>query len=384
MTASPARMKRVVILQDLLMPYRLRFLDLLKERLENEGIRLELIYDAEVSLPNMGELCPWGIPIRSKRLGKLTWQPVYNRCRGCDLLIVPQQVRYPAPILLQLSRGLGSRKHAFWGHGKNLKADSSQAANEWLKRTLSMRVDWWFAYNDFSARLVSGMGYPEDRITSVMNAIDTGGIRQRREQLTPEEVVAARSELGIESGNVAVYTGSLRDFKRPEFLIASSEEIRELVPDFHMIVIGDGPDTPMMAEAAARWPWFHYLGRKTDMEKVPYWAISKLLLMPGGVGLVVLDSFVLGIPMITTENRFHGPEIDYLKDGINGLMVRPGDDTAHYAAEVAGLLRDDSRRDAMAAAALADRDLYSSEDMCRRFTEGVLAALEAPRHRLFF
>ncbi|MEP3214061.1 MAG: glycosyltransferase [Luteolibacter sp.] len=377
-------MKRVVILQDLLMPYRLRFLTLLKERLEGEGIQLELIYDAGVSLPNMGELCPWGIPIRSKRLGKLTWQPVFNRCRGCDLLIVPQQVRYPTPILLQFTRFLGSRKHALWGHGKNLKAESSQAVSEWLKRTLSTRVDWWFAYNDFSARLVSGMGYPKERTTSVMNAIDTAGIRKRSEEITPDEIDAARSELGIKSNNVAVYTGSLRDFKRPEFLIASCGKIRELVPDFHMIVIGDGPDTPMIEKAAARWPWFHYLGRKTDMEKVPYWALSKLLLMPGGVGLVVLDSFALGIPMVTAENRFHGPEIDYLNDGINGLMVKPGDDAAHYAAEVAGLLQDDKRRNAMAAAALADRDIYSSEDMCRRFTEGVLAALEAPRHRLFF
>ena len=129
-------MKRVVILQDLLMPYRLRFLDLLKERLGNEGIQLDLIYDADASLPNMGELCPWGIPIRSKRLGKLTWQPVFKRCHGSHLLIVPQQVRYPAPILLQLTRGFGSRKHAFWGHGKNLKAETNQAVNEWFKRAL--------------------------------------------------------------------------------------------------------------------------------------------------------------------------------------------------------------------------------------------------------
>jgi glycosyltransferase involved in cell wall biosynthesis len=190
--------------------------------------------------------------------------------------------------------------------------------------------------------------------------------------------------LGIRGDNVAVYTGSLRDLKRPAFLVAACGKIRELIPDFEMIVIGDGPDAPMIEAAAARWPWFHYVGRKNDMEKVPYWALSKLLLMPGGVGLVVLDSFALGIPMVTTENRFHGPEIDYLDDGVNGLIVKPGDDPAHYAAEVAELLRDDKRRDAMAAAALADHDIYSSEDMCRRFSEGVLAALEAPRHRVFF
>lgn len=376
-------MPKVVILQDLLMPYRLRFLELLRESLKSEGVDLELIYDADASLPTMEALCPWGTRIRSKRIGILTWQPVLRKCGGCDLLIVPQQVRYPMPILLQIARGLCSRKHAFWGHGRNLKADKSHAASERFKRTLSTRVDWWFAYNDFSARLVAGLGYPEERITSVMNAIDMTALRHRRDELAPDEVEGARQELGITSGNVAVYTGSLRDFKRPEFLIAACGKIRERVPDFEMIVIGYGIDEHHMRAAAARWPWFHFLGRKTDREKVPYCALAKLLLMPGGVGLVVLDSFALGIPMVTTENRFHGPEIDYLKDGVNGLMVKPGDNPDLYADEVTALLRDDTRREAMAAAALAGRDRYSSEDMSRRFAEGVMQALEAPRYRVW-
>jgi exopolysaccharide biosynthesis WecB/TagA/CpsF family protein len=35
------------------------------------------------------------------------------------------------------------------------------------------KVDWWFAYNDLSAGIVRSLGYPEERITSVQNAIDT-------------------------------------------------------------------------------------------------------------------------------------------------------------------------------------------------------------------
>jgi glycosyltransferase involved in cell wall biosynthesis len=372
-------MSRVVILQDLLMPYRIRFLDLLRQELGATGITLELFYDADASLAQMPELCPWGHPIRSKRLGKLTWQPILQRCWNCDLLIVPQQVRYPAPILLQLTRATSPRKHAFWGHGKNLKAESGQAASESLKRWLSTRVDWWFAYNDLSARLVRQMGYPEHRITSVMNAIDVHGISSHLESLTPAEIGQARAELGIQSENVAIYTGSLRDFKRTSFLIDACQHIRTRLPDFEMIVIGDGPEQFMVEQAAARWPWFHYLGRKNDREKVPYWALSRLLLMPGGVGLVVQDSFAFGVPMVTTENRFHGPEIDYLQDDVNGIMVRPGDDPAHYAAAVVELMQNETRRKQLAAAARADRDRYSSEDMCTRFSTGVRQALETPR-----
>ncbi len=374
----------VTIIQERLLDYRASFFEQLRETLAKEDVDLSLVYAPDVSDEKIQTEMDWATPLRSRRAGSITWQPLLRRYWSTDLAIVPQQVRYPASILLQYLRGFSTRKHAFWGHGSSDKPVFAHSLAQAWKRAFSTRADWWFAYNDLAASRVEALGYPASRITSVRNSIDTTALRQRLESLTSGEIERARAELGLTGNNVAVYTGSLRDFKRPEFLVATCEKIRELMPDFEMIVIGDGPDAGMMTEAAARWPWFHYLGRKNDMEKVPYWALSKLLLMPGGVGLVVLDSFALGIPMVTTENRFHGPEIDYLKDGINGLMVKPGDDAAHYAAEVAGLMRDDKRREAMAAAALADRDIYSSEDMCRRFTEGVLAALEAPRHRLFF
>ena len=374
--------RRVTIIQERLPDYRILFFQKLRNRLKQHQIELELLYSPDISDDLAMSELSWATSIHSRRVRSLTWQPVLRRCWYSDLVIVPQLTRYPASILLQFLRGLTARKHAFWGHGSNSKPSSVLRLAEALKRTISVRADWWFAYNDLAARVVAGLGYPENRITSVMNAIDTSGIRQRREQLSAAEIEAARRELGIMSRNVAIFTGSLRDFKRPEFLVAACEKIREQVPDFEMIVIGDGEYAEIMVDAVARWSWFHYLGRKNDMDKVPYWALSKLSLMPGGVGLVALDSLALGVPMVTTANRFHGPEIDYLKDGINGVMVQAGDDPACYAAEVVALLRDDERCAAMAANALADCDLYSCEDMCQRFTDGILSVLAAPRYRL--
>jgi glycosyltransferase involved in cell wall biosynthesis len=376
--------RQVTIVQERLLDYRTSFFEHLRNRLAKDSVELSLVYAPDVSDDAVRASLPWATPLTSLRVGSITWQPILKRYGSSDLVIVPQQVRYPASVILQFLRGFSARRHAFWGHGSSDKPVFAHSLAQAWKRTMSTRVDWWFAYNDLAARRVAHLGYPSDRITSVMNSIDTTSIRQRRDELTFDEVEAARLELGITSKNLAIYTGSLRDFKRPEFLVTACGMIRELVPDFEMIVIGDGPDTPMIEAAAARWSWFHYVGRKNDMEKVPYWALSKLLLMPGGVGLVILDSFALGIPMVTTENRLHGPEVDYLRDGVNGLMVKPGDDPAHYADEVAALLRDDKRRKSMAAAALADRDRYSTEDMSQRFATGILEALEAPRYRVFF
>jgi glycosyltransferase involved in cell wall biosynthesis len=286
-------------------------------------------------------------------------------------------------LLLRSKLG-GKFRTAFWGHGRNLRPSENQKTTEWFKTKFSTHVDWWFAYNDFSANIVRDLGYPNERITNVRNSIDTTTLMSAHDSVKPAALESLRVAMGITSTNVAVYTGGLTEQKRIGFLLESAVLVRRLVPDFHLIILGDGPLSEEVGAIASTHDWIHYEGAKHDTEKVPYWALSKLLLMPGGVGLVVLDSFALGIPMVTTENRFHGPEIEYLKDGVNGLMVKPGDDPEHYAAEVAALLRDDARREAMAAAALVERDRYSSEDMAQRFATGIMQALDAPRYRVFF
>ncbi len=65
---------------------------------------------------------------------------------------------------------LGVKKLAFWGHGKNLQARGERRISEFVKRLVSRRVHWWFAYNNLSAEIVKKTGFPEDRITVAQNA----------------------------------------------------------------------------------------------------------------------------------------------------------------------------------------------------------------------
>jgi glycosyltransferase involved in cell wall biosynthesis len=240
-------------------------------------------------------------------------------------------------------------------------------------------VHWWFAYNDLSVGVVRDLGYPDDRITSVGNAIDTRALVERRTFIAVEELASIRSKLGLQSDHVAVYTGGLYANKRLGFLLDAAERIRKHVTDFELIVIGDGPDLRIVTEAAARNPWIHDVGPKNDRDKVPYWALSKLLLMPGGVGLVVLDSFALGVPMVTTDTHLHGPEIDYLKDGVNGLLIECGESVETYADGVVALLRDESRLERLRQGALASAAEYTIEQMASNFADGVMRALATPR-----
>jgi glycosyltransferase involved in cell wall biosynthesis len=200
-----------------------------------------------------------------------------------------------------------------------------------------------------------------------------------KDAIAPNELENLKRQLGILSDNIAVYTGGLYSLKRIPFLIESAVRIRKLLPDFHLLVIGDGPERPLVTAAARDCPWIHDLGPKNDTEKVPYWAISKLLLMPGGVGLVVLDSFALGVPMVTTDTHLHGPEIEYLASGVNGLLVPCGDDLGVYAESVVVLLKDEARLAAMREAAIEAAGRHTIEQMAANFADGVMKALALPR-----
>ena len=82
--------------------------------------------------------------------------------------------------------------------------------------------------------------------------------------------------------------------------------------------------------------------------------------------------------MITTAVSTHGPEIAYLRNGINGMIVANGSSVSDYAKEVVRLLTDTVCHKEMKEHAQADGSRYSVEAMSERFSAGVMAALEAP------
>ena len=372
-------MLNVLIIQEHLPEFRVPFYERLRAVLMANNINLQLVY-----APNQRNTFLRGTLDRATAVpihwfGLLAWQPVLDRARKADLVIVQQESKYAVNPLLQVLAKCGGTPVAYWGHGQNFQLPLGKGLTSSLKNFLATKVHWWFAYNDLSAAVVRGLGYPENRITSVGNAIDTTGLIERKKSITRQEIVSVHVELGLNSENLAVYTGGIYSNKRIKFLLASAILIRAAIPDFELIVIGDGPERNRISAAASRYPWIHDVGPKSDHAKVPYWALAKLLLMPGGVGLVILDSFALGVPLVTTDSALHGPEIDYLKNHINGLMVPCGNSHEIYATAVADLLMDTTRLEGLRAGGLASSAEHTIEKMSANFAAGVILALDQPQ-----
>lgn len=375
---------QVAVVYRSLPQYRRRFYELVREGLGARGVEFKLIYgdsdaadDAKMDRIDL----PWAtrIPNRILRLGSrfVYWQPCLRELRRADLVIVEQASKLLLNYVLLAQQALGRTRLAFWGHGKNFQGHTASALGERLKRMMSRRVWWWFAYNDASTEVVRELGFAPERITNVQNAIDTRGLVEARGRLAPAALDAVRRELGITGEHVCIFAGSIYAEKRIDYLLEACSLVRDQLPGFELIVIGAGSEQGKFVEAAARHPWIHYLGPKFDDAKVPYFAISKLLLMPGLVGLAVLDAFALETPLVTTSVDFHSPEIDYLEDGVNGVVVSPPDDPRLYARAVVELLRDEPRRQRLVEACRESRTRYTVENMAARFTSGILNALDA-------
>ena len=366
----------VLIIQENLPHYRVSFFDQLRKDLSAHGVSLELIFSPKTRDSLLPGYLPWATSVPIHWLGPLGWQNVFPYLKDVSLVIAPQEAKYAVIPLLMILRRWGGWKFAFWGHGKNFQSFRPNSLSERWKRFLSRRADWWFAYNNLSARIVRDLGFPATKTTVVMNSIDTRLIINARKDLSLLQLSTIRKDLGIRSENIAIYTGGLYSQKRIPFLIEACRQVRILIPDFEMIIIGKGPDENLVREAVKSDPWFHYVGPKDNLEKIPYWGLSKICLMPGLVGLVVLDSFAFGVPMITTDYPYHSPEIDYLVHNKNGVVVDAWQDCKTYAYQVARLLTDEHRRSLLAQEGQAALKLFSVEQMAKNFSKGVLCCLE--------
>ena len=59
---------------------------------------------------------------------------------------------------------------------------------------------------------------------------------------------------------------------------------------------------------------------------IPYFQNSDIFVYPGGIGLSLVHAYSFGLPVITTDNMdVHGPEIELLKQGVNGDFFTDND-----------------------------------------------------------
>ncbi len=187
-----------------------------------------------------------------------------------------------------------------------------------------------------------GWGLPPERVTVVPNpAPEIAGLAGRDE---------AREELGVD-GSVLAFAGRLT---RQKALDGAIEVVARL-PDVTLLVLGDGPEREPLRQlavdrgVAGR---IRFLGGGTRDDVLRLFRAADAAILPSSwenFPHTVVEALAVGTPVVATAV---GGVPEIVVDGVNGLLVPPGDLEALTGA-IDRVMRDRALRERLAAAAAA-------------------------------
>jgi glycosyltransferase involved in cell wall biosynthesis len=240
-----------------------------------------------------------------------------------------------AILATAIGRAFGRRvvlKAVGWWELERGVLDPARRDRAWVRLALGVlrRASVWIAVSGALARAIAAAGIEPARIRHVPNGVDT-------RRFAPGDRRAARAALGLDAAAPrAVFAGRLEPVKALPTLLRAWRAVVDEVPDATLDLVGAGTLEAELRAERSRLGLddrvvFH--GRQPDV--VPYLRAADVFVLPSsveGLSNTLLEAMAVGRPVVAT--RVSGTE-DMVDDGVNGLLVPPGD----AAALAGGLLK---------------------------------------------
>ncbi len=283
-----------------------------------------------------------------------------------DIIILEHAMRTFLIFLYLRFRGF---QVALWGHGLNYTGRESVIANR-LKRWMARKAFYYFVYTQGGKQKLLHQGLDPLRIHIMNNTISNPFLEPNKgsrmsQEINKEEFIR-KHKLG--NKKVLIFIGGIDSSKRLDFLLQAFSEISALDSLATLLIFGDGPDRLKLQRmnSSSR---VLFLGAANTETKRLLAEIAVCILMPGRVGLIAVDSFQMGLPIITPAYKFHAPEFEYLIDGKNSLI---SEDHVHsYVRVVTNYLRDSELQKLLKYGALESEQRYRLFDMQESFIHKV-------------
>lgn len=151
----------------------------------------------------------------------------------------------------------------------------------------------------------------------------------------------------------------LKGFSR---LIAMFDGLKERLPDWDLVLVGDGEDRDLLQAQVAKAKLVdrvYFPGWVADMETA--FRSADLFVFPStseGFALVLAEAMACGLPCLSYDCKVGPAEI--IRDGVDGVLVPVGDEAA-FAAAMLRLAEDEAERTRLAAACPAILSRLSEE-----------------------
>ncbi len=314
---------QVNIFQNRIPEYRVPFFLELIRASRNLNIAID-IYISSKPYQNRGDEAAQLVPhkvikTRSLRIKKLNFDIFVPKLKifDADLYIVEFGIRN----LLQIFclKFLGRGHLAFWGHGEE-KGRNFSKIEIFLRSRILTLADFFFVYTKSGENyLVNTANFSGKRIFVVNNSTDTQALASAKLLPFEKMLLTVPFNFSDQSAVTVAAVASLEKSKKIGEVLEIHNQMRKHIPNFQTLICGDGPEREYLESISGDGVFF--LGRVSPIGLAQISKIAVAIVSPGPVGLVVTDSFAMGIPIITSANQNHGPEFSYLVNGYNSLIV---------------------------------------------------------------
>ncbi len=225
---------------------------------------------------------------------------------------------YAAGVIGLVAARLRGKPLVAYAHGSDVAVHAPRSrVSRWLAGRVARGAGALVANSADTARAAEWLGVSAQVVSP---GVDLTAFRP-----SPAPRRVLRDELGLPEGPVALFVGYLAEYKGADVFA----EALEMAAEWHGAAIGDGPLAPSLRSQHPRILW-HGAVSPAD---VPAWLqAADVVVVPSrreGLGLAAVEALACGTPVIAS-NVGGLPEV--VRDGVNGLLIPPGDPRALAAA----------------------------------------------------
>ncbi len=302
-------MIRVLLVHAGLIPhYRIPIYGYLSKYLKRYGFELTVTSDGiQVGTPD-----PIEFPFAPMHLSALNIARFIQR-QQIDVIIDFMELkhRYLFPTYL-IAKGILRRKMIYWGQGRDLLDPQNKIKNLAYASEQAM-CSALILYAEHLKKYVPKYFHKKVFIANNTLHLTYKGFPPG---VTRENVLR---KYGINTKKNIICVGRMQMRKRLDHLAEALVHMNRA--DIGLILVGPDPDRVLDKIEGDN---IFKLGPIFGDKKFDLLSSADVFCLPGAVGLSIVDAFYCGLPLVTEEGD-ESAEIMYLKDGVNGFLVRRGD-----------------------------------------------------------
>jgi len=244
----------------------------------------------------------------------------------------------------------------YWGIGVNSRVPNAKFRNMFFHHAHNI-CDALITYTPATRNY-----YQQKNWKKLFVACNTLDFSEIDPKLLPDKATI-RAKYGIYQKYVILFISRMMPYKRVDLLM----DLFEDEEDIAVVMVGPGfsPEQQKRVDAHDN---LYYLGEKYGTDVHEIYKMGDVFSTPGHIGLANNEAIFWGLPVVLLDG-FHGPEIDYMKNGITGYLAK---DEAEFKTYMLALLHDEERRSEMSHAC---RSVYEKELNVDRMYQGFIEAI---------